>query len=281
MRKESVLTLSVVSIISLAAGFGAGRRMDARRWEKGSLPAQEEKREARELELRNRQLVLRVKELEEKLGALPEKKAEGGAGGNGKDSRTLAKTSRRESGPEDFGLQKLLETPLVEMNWARLEEKKKDPFVGKHFLSVRTKPSSNSILMEKELEEEARVNLDEMDSLALAQLIDSYLALREAAEGLERAMGSELSIDRLSSGDFDEPDENGEYPNYDLSEFKDGLSVSTVGNKRMIWASSDYPELARMSLLPDYITIRLLEEVKSFLADRGASFPDRAQPAAK
>jgi hypothetical protein len=171
LPKKFLLAFSSVCGISLAAGWAAGRFLPREGRENDLRRGQEKEREAHQLELRNRQLVFRIKELEEKLGGLAERKeaGEGKAQGDGAGSKAMSPAlSRVADNSEELSLQRLRKTPLDEVKWEKLEEKKKNPFVAKHFSHLRRMPSSNSVAVARELAEDAGVNLDEIDSLILA-----------------------------------------------------------------------------------------------------------------
>ena len=61
------------------------------------------------------------------------------------------------------------------------------PFVKKHYDAVKAMPSSHSNVFAPDLAKDLGVELPEIDLLVLEEIIDSHLALREAAEGLRRA----------------------------------------------------------------------------------------------
>ena len=284
LMTKNVLLTAAVGLATLGAGWSIGRITGKRESVDPDSTdlARHVSQKIESLESEKSNLSLRVRKLEQRNGELSrelESRARVIADLRSKMAAQHDDEQTEEqpavAANETYNDQ-LLATPIEEMTSEEMKGRRQDPFVDKYFQEMRKTPSSHSNVLAGKFEKEAGITLGGTDRIILQQILDSYLATKEAAEATSRALRGELAMVRMQEGDYlakDDLDEHGQAPRPTDGKKYRSLSLHGLGDDtvHMWWSREDHPELYRRSFLVDYITVLMLEDVDEFFSERATS----------
>ncbi len=250
MTKKVLLT-AAVSFATLVVGWSIGRITGTRESVDPDSTSLTGQQKIESLESEKSDLSTRVQELEQRNNELS-RELESRARVVADLKKTAAQ--RRDKQTEDQPAvavnetydDQLLATPVEELTSQEMKERRQDPFVDKHFQEMRKTPSSHSNVLAGKFEKEAGITLGGTDRIILQQILDSYLATKEAAEATSRALRSELAMVRMQEGNYlakDDLDEHGQAPRPTDGKKYRSLSVHGLGDDtvHMWWRASSPP----------------------------------------